>query len=112
MFVERVLVNNRLELIICPSEEDIANSNPDLAPSQPPPTPCMEPLPEPTTDMDPEPAVIPAPAPEPIIAPEPVPDWKSDLVLELVTVYALLKIKVLHDAIEEPFCLNGSIKNL
>ncbi len=24
----------------------------------------------------------------------------------------LLKIKVLHDAIEEPFCLNGSIKNL
>ncbi len=26
--------------------------------------------------------------------------------------YSLLKIKVLHDAIEEPFCLNGSIKNL
>ncbi len=25
---------------------------------------------------------------------------------------ALLKIKVLHDAIEEPFCLNGSKKNL
>ncbi len=25
---------------------------------------------------------------------------------------ALLKIKVLHDAIEEHFCLNGSIKNL
>ncbi len=25
---------------------------------------------------------------------------------------ALLKIKVLHDAIEEPFCLNDSIKNL
>ncbi len=24
----------------------------------------------------------------------------------------LLKIKVLHDTIEEPFCLNGSIKNL
>ncbi len=24
----------------------------------------------------------------------------------------LLKIKVLHDAIEGPFCLNGSIKNL
>ncbi len=24
----------------------------------------------------------------------------------------LSKIKVLHDAIEEPFCLNGSIKNL
>ncbi len=24
----------------------------------------------------------------------------------------LLKIKVLHDATEEPFCLNGSIKNL
>ncbi len=24
----------------------------------------------------------------------------------------LLKIKVFHDAIEEPFCLNGSIKNL
>ncbi len=24
----------------------------------------------------------------------------------------LLKIKVLHDAIEEPFCLNGSIKNI
>ncbi len=24
----------------------------------------------------------------------------------------LLKIKVLHNAIEEPFCLNGSIKNL
>ncbi len=24
----------------------------------------------------------------------------------------LLKIKVLHDAIEEPFCVNGSIKNL
>ncbi len=24
----------------------------------------------------------------------------------------LFKIKVLHDAIEEPFCLNGSIKNL
>ncbi len=27
-------------------------------------------------------------------------------------VYTLLKIKVLHDVIEEPFCLNGSIKNL
>ncbi len=27
-------------------------------------------------------------------------------------IYTLLKIKVLHDAIEEPFCLNGSIKNL
>uniref|UniRef100_A0A672QVN6 Uncharacterized protein n=1 Tax=Sinocyclocheilus grahami TaxID=75366 RepID=A0A672QVN6_SINGR len=27
-------------------------------------------------------------------------------------VSTLLKIKVLHDAIEEPFCLNGSIKNL
>ncbi len=25
---------------------------------------------------------------------------------------SLLKIKVLHDAIEEHFCLNGSIKNL
>ncbi len=25
---------------------------------------------------------------------------------------SLLEIKVLHDAIEEPFCLNGSIKNL
>ncbi len=24
----------------------------------------------------------------------------------------LLEIKVLHDAIEEPLCLNGSIKNL
>ncbi len=24
----------------------------------------------------------------------------------------LFKIKVLHDAIAEPFCLNGSIKNL
>ncbi len=24
----------------------------------------------------------------------------------------LFKIKVLHDAMEEPFCLNGSIKNL
>ncbi len=24
----------------------------------------------------------------------------------------LLKIKVLHDAIEEPFCLNGPIKTL
>ncbi len=24
----------------------------------------------------------------------------------------LLKIKVLHDDIEEPFCLNGSMKNL
>ncbi len=29
-----------------------------------------------------------------------------------VTSAALLKIKVLQDAIEEPFCLNGSIKNL
>ncbi len=25
--------------------------------------------------------------------------------------HTLLKIKVLHDAIEEPFCLNDSIKN-
>ncbi len=30
----------------------------------------------------------------------------------LQTHITLLKIKVLHDAIEEPFCLNGSIKNL
>ncbi len=29
-----------------------------------------------------------------------------------VCVCTLLKVKVLHDAIEEPFCLNGSIKNL
>ncbi len=29
-----------------------------------------------------------------------------------VSRYTLLKIKVLHDAIEETFCLNGSIKNL
>ncbi len=29
-----------------------------------------------------------------------------------VSCITLLKIKVLHDAIEEPFCLNGSIKNL
>ncbi len=26
--------------------------------------------------------------------------------------FTLLKIKVLHDVIEELFCLNGSIKNL
>ncbi len=26
--------------------------------------------------------------------------------------HTVLKIKVLHDANEEPFCLNGSIKNL
>ncbi len=26
--------------------------------------------------------------------------------------YSLLNIKVFHDAIEEHFCLNGSIKNL
>ncbi len=29
-----------------------------------------------------------------------------------IYIYTLLKIKVLHDTIEEPFCLNGSIKNL
>ncbi len=34
--------------------------------------------------------------------------------LDAKTVFppTLLQIKVLHDAIEEPFCLNGSIKNL
>ncbi len=31
--------------------------------------------------------------------------------IRIVFLYTL-KIKVLHDAIEEPFCLNGFIKNL
>ncbi len=35
--------------------------------------------------------------------------FKSDVFLRE---YTLLKIKVLQDAIEEPFCLNDSTKNL
>ncbi len=38
--------------------------------------------------------------------------WKYTELLIYVYVCTFLKIKVLHDAIEEPFCLNGSIKNL
>ncbi len=30
----------------------------------------------------------------------------------IILYHTLLKIKVLNEAIEEPFCLNGSIKNL
>ncbi len=36
--------------------------------------------------------------------------WAFEGTMHLV--YTLLQKKVLYDAIEEPFCLNGSIKNL
>ncbi len=34
------------------------------------------------------------------------------IISEVFIGYTLLKIKVLYDAIEEPFCLNGSTKNI
>ncbi len=36
----------------------------------------------------------------------------SDQLAAYVCLHTLLKIKELHDAIEEPFCLNGSLKSL
>ncbi len=40
-------------------------------------------------------------------------DYLCDIFISyLDSVGILLKLKMLHDAIEEPFCLNGSIKNL
>ncbi len=40
--------------------------------------------------------------------------WLYELIqtILLCKAYTLLKIKVLPDAIKEPFCLNGSIKKL
>lgn len=46
-FVVWVLVNNRSAFTVCPAEEDITSHTPDLEPSQLPPTPCTEPVPEP-----------------------------------------------------------------
>ncbi|ROI15172.1 hypothetical protein DPX16_8971 [Anabarilius grahami] len=91
MYLEWVLVNNRLAFTICPTEDDITSTTPDPEPSQPQATYCMELTPEPTTDQEPEPEPEPAAIHEPDnrtksnIAPEPEPHRKSDKVCEMAT---------------------------
>ncbi len=61
-------MNNGLAFTICPAEEDITSLTLDPEPSQPPPTPCIKPLPDPTADTEFEPAAMltPETTPEPI----------------------------------------------
>ncbi len=41
-----------------------------------------------------------------------VPSLPSPNISFISVPMTLLKVKLFHDAIEEPFCVNGSIKNL
>lgn len=86
MFVEWVLVNNRLAFTSCPAEEKVTGPTSDPEPSHPPPTPCMERMPEPIADT--ESAMMAAPyetKTEPIIIPELEPYGMYDQVIQPAT---------------------------